>query len=235
MRKDDLTIIYYTANLISEYFSRKVREQLKSAAAGKPIISVSQFPMSFGDNLFIGKIGASTYNVYRQILAGAIKAETEYVACAEDDCLYTVEHFDQRPPNADTFIYNKSRWWIEQQGWLSQNNLRYVFRYRDRTGMHTCIANRELLIRTLERRFAKFPQDPGSREAMTGWGEPGRYEGKLGLPAVKLEYIRTEAPVVTFNHKPSLGGLRRTNETDIIQEDLAPWGNARDLWMEIHG
>ncbi len=221
---DDLSVLYYTANRISEFFARNVRDHLEQLLAGAvPIVSVSQKPINFGRNLCVGMIGASTYNTYRQILDAAEVAETKYVACCEDDCLYVPEHFQYRPP-LDTFAYNVNRWTAGPQR----------FFHRKRAGMCMCIAPRKLLVRTLKQRFAKYPE-PLDREGATGWGEPGRLEHKLGLPPVKLLVFETETPTLCFNHRPSVGGVRRQMPRDDVQETLEPWGNATELWTAIHG
>lgn len=226
----DLAILYYTANRIDDGFAMNIRYELEKSIEPQRfnagIISISQKPILFGSNICVGDIGASVYNVYRQILIGARAAATKWVACCEDDTLYPAEHFEWRPPDEETFCYNMNRWWIEQEG---------IFRYRDRTGMCTCICSRDLLVEALEERFEKFPKPMTERRQYNGWGEPGRYDGNLGLTQRKLIYFKTEDPIVTFNHKPSLGGLRRTNPGDIIQENLEPWGNAKEVWKSIHG
>src|SRR5512137_2172099 len=102
-----MTILYYTANRISEYFGRKVRDRLVASAPGVPIISISHKPMDFGTNI-VHKGPPSCYTLYRQILIGAMNAKTRYVACAEDDSLYPEEHFRFRPSD-DTFAYNENR------------------------------------------------------------------------------------------------------------------------------
>lgn len=221
-----ITVLYYTANRIAPHFAAAVRAHLRDVSAeGLPVISISHEPIAFGEeNIVVGKIRPSTYHVYRQILIGARAATTEFVACAEDDCLYVRAHFDERP-TAGGFLYNKNRWWVEPSS---------RFRWRDRTGMHTCIVSRELLIETLETRFDRIPEPASESEARAaGWGEPGRYEHVLKLPRVGLEYRHGPGPVLTFNHRPSLGGLRKGQETDILERSLAPWGKARDVWKRF--
>ena len=111
VNKMDLTVIYYTANLISDYFADNVRKKLLEVLGDTPLISVSQKPIDFGENICVGEIGASNYNVYFQILKGAKAAKTRYVMMAEDDTLYPPEHFLQRPP-VGSFAYNLNRWTV---------------------------------------------------------------------------------------------------------------------------
>lgn len=224
---NDLTLLYYTADLITEHFANQVKYHLWKHSSKKsiPIISISQKPSDFGSNICVGDIGVSGWNIYYQILIGAKSAKTKYVACAEDDTLYTPEHFAFRPAD-DEFAYNTNRWNVQKN----------LFFYRKRAGMCTCIAPTELMITTLEARLKKYPKETfGKDKKMKYWGEPGRYETKLGLPNVKMITFETENPPLTFNHRPSYGGVRALLKTDIKKEELPYWGKAEDLWMRIHG
>jgi len=232
MQKNDLTIIYYTANRIAEPFAQKIRQHLHQLLDGRiPVISVSQEPIPFGQNICLGQLGHSAWLCYHQILVGAKAARTPFIACAEDDSLYTWEHFQIRPFE-NVFYYNKNRWIVEDRG-----TPRPRYRWRNRTGMVGCIAPRDLMISTLESRFKKFP-DPILKTydpRLKGWGEPGRYEGYLRLPKVGIGFFETLSPILTFNHKKGLGGLRRPASTDIIKINMDPWGSAKDLWDYYHG
>lgn len=244
----DLTLIYYTANRIDYAFMHAVRAELFKCFCGDdwddpvniakcpPIVTVTQKPDQWGRNICVGNIGASIYNVYRQVLIGARAAQTEFVACCEDDTLYAPSHFAYRSA-PDTFAYDRSRWVITRR--LSDDGKRReaFFYWRERTQMAMCIAPRALLIETLEEKFAKYPVPPVSTDVAkrAGWGEPGRYEKNLGLTLRKREYFDSPEPSITFNHSDSLMGRRKVNKDDIICTDLPPWGNANDLWMRIHG
>ena len=222
----DATLVYYTANVVAEPFAWRVRQYLVKHCADTPIVSVSQKPIEFGTNVCVGEIGASPYNVYRQILAGAHAAKTKWIICCEDDTLYPPEHIRTPPPSDGAFCYNTQRWWIESSG---------VFRWRDRAAMCACVVDREFAIRVLEERFAKFPEPLPGRQSWRIFGEPGRCEHKLGLPAVPLIRYKTTSAVVTFNHRDSLGGKRRTADTDNLADELPLWGDAVELWAEMHG
>ena len=243
----DCTILYYTANLISEYFAVKIRENILESCNGIPIISISHkglYPKygsgsidasgcsvsvaeggifkqwgPFGLNIFICGLEVSVYNVYKQILMGAKLAKTKYVACCEDDALYVPEHFEHRPPD-DTFFYNVNRWSITRD----------FYYYRQRRLMSMCIAPTQLMIDTLETRFAKYPKCV----PISHFGEPGRFEHKLGLPSVKIDSFRTEIPTLTFVHRPSLGGKRKLLPGDVIKKELPHWGSSQELWDRIY-
>jgi hypothetical protein len=215
----DHTILYYTANLISEDFANNVREQIIQSCNGTKIISISHKPIDFGENICVDGFPVSPYSVYRQILMGAKVAQTRYLICCEDDTLYVSEHFSYIPPD-DTFCYNVNRWSVTPEFYF----------YRERRLMSMCVANRELMIETLEKRFEKYPE-----QQVPHFGEPGRFEGRLGLPPVKIESFKTEISTITFNHRKNMGGKRKTFVTDKIIAELPYWGRAEDLWKRIYG
>lgn len=223
----DISILYYTCNRISDFFANNVRNHLLESSGGNiPIISISQKPIDFGENICVDGWEPSIYNIYRQILIGAKKAQTKYVACCEDDTLYVPEHFQCRPPD-DIFCYNNNRWNIKR-GF-------FYFRYRRHPtsgGMCMCIASTELMVKTLEARFKKYPTKP---ESMIGFGEPGRYDHRLGLDRPKTIAFRTQIPTLTFVHRPSMGGVRKVSwKIDIIENEIPYWGNGRELWNKFY-
>jgi len=239
----EISILYYTANRISEPFAEAVRglllEQLTrytsmTGAPFPPIISVSQLPIAFGHNIAIGPVGASIYECYQQILTAAHAARTPCIACCEDDTLYAPEHFAYRPSREDHFYYNQHRWVLSRR--LSTNSRRReaFFYYRQRTQMAMLVCARTLLIDTLCERFKKWPHPIADDEAKrAAWGEPGRYEGRQGLTRRARAYFETRDPCVTINHSASLMGRRAIQPSDRIVTDLAPWGRADALWTRI--
>lgn len=222
----DITILFYTANLITEFFAKNIQEHLLQSSEGNiPIISISQKPLDFGTNICVGDIGLSVYNIYKQIFIGAKEAKTKYVACCEDDTLYTPEHFNYIPPD-DTFCYNENNYMVNKDA---------GFFWHRGGNMSNCIALTALMVETLTLRFQKFPNFM-PREQCKGFSEPGRHEVRfLGLPPVKMQLFRTEIPTITFNHRPSQGGVRKILPKHICIESLEPWGHGPTLWRKIHG
>jgi hypothetical protein len=216
----DLTVLYYTANLVEEPFASNVRKHLLSVIGNTTIISISHKPIDFGENICVAGFEISIYNIYKQILIGAKQAKTKYVMCAEDDALYNEQHIQYRP--VDAFAYNNNRWMVTSD----------IFFHRNRIVMSMCIAPTDLMIKTLEDRFSKFPKvmTPEEMGAAGGFGEPGRLEGRMGLPPVKMEIFSTVTPTLVFNHRPSVGGVRKITSRDVVQEQLPFWGRASDLW-----
>jgi len=218
-----LTIIYYTANRTSPFFEGNIINSLKEAVGDTPIISVSWKPMDLGENILYKAETPSVWHIYKQILVGAERATTKYVACAEDDTIYTKEHFAFRPPE-DTFAYNEGH--IELRG---DNK----FIYRGKRNMSTCIVSRDLMVETLRKRFEKFPI-PLKPEETRGFAEPGRYEHRLGLPFVKIMGFSTNPPPVVFWHRPSMGGIRALKSADIVTPDHPYWGNAKEMFDKYY-
>lgn len=234
----DLTILYYSACRISDRFADAVRAELVRSAAGRfQIVCVSHKPIEFGDvRIVVGDVQQSIARVYLNILEGCNVATTRYCAAAEDDTLYTREHFDYRP-SLDTFAYNEHRVVLTRR--VAANGRREAFYFDNpRTQMAQGIFSRALMIETLEERFAKHPNPPldTTIAKKAGFGEPGRYEKNLGLPCRKLERFKWASyPNVVINHAASLMGRRAYRDDMPTWDTVEPWGNATELWRRIVG
>jgi len=104
MMRNDLTVVYYTSNREKESFESKIRQQLLSTIGELPLISVSQKPIKFGENICVGDVGVSEINCRRQLLIGVEASKTKYVCVAEADFLYPKEYF-QFIPEKENAIY----------------------------------------------------------------------------------------------------------------------------------
>ena len=214
----DLSIIFYTANVISNRILDPVVRSLKRH--NFPIISVSQEPMELGTNIVVPK-ERSLQNVYRQVLTGAKKATTKYVALCEDDCLYLPEHFTYRPKDAP-FAYNLNRWQLHLDG------DEHVFSYRKRPVLSQCIADREILIKNLEERLA-LPNIPDEY-----CGEMGCFEKQLGMTEYKYETFEAERPNLVVCHKKNIMGRKFVGKDAEPKTELAPWGKV-EYWINKLG
>ena len=245
----DLTILFYTCHRISLYFARQVRRAL-AATTTAPIIAVSQngtlhgeleMSADFSNRLAYPLIRVdaqpSIAQVYRNVLMAAKAAKTPYVAMAEDDCLYTSAHFEYRP-SLDTFAYNEHRLVLTRRLSTDGKRREGIYFFNPRTQMAMGISSRELLVDTLEERFALHP-NPSLDTTVAkkaGVGEPGRYENNLGLPRRKLERFKwTAQPNITINHPLSLMGRRAYRPDMPIYDTIEPWGAAGALWDRIYG
>lgn len=107
----DLTVIYYTSNREKPAFEENVRASLLESIGHLPLISVSQKPIDFGENICIGNIGVSSHNAWKQFRTGCQKAKTKYVCSAESDSLYPKEYFEFRPQHNDV-IYTPANVYV---------------------------------------------------------------------------------------------------------------------------
>jgi len=220
--KDDLTLLYYTANILPERTANNVRNHLLKVTGGKiPIVSVSQEPLDFGFNITVGKIGRTYYNCYKQILTGAMLVKTRYVACVEDDTLYSMEHFNHRP-SSGTFAYNGNMWYAEYE--------KYWRKFEGQSGMCGCIVETKTLIDTLTPRYLKFPDPPDSERAQRHFQEPGRDDRWFGIENAETEHFTTRIALLTFNYFAGLGGKAITKaHIPIIKKNMEPWGDCDAL------
>ncbi len=205
----DITIVYYTSNYLEEhnpYFLENTVKQLCKAADKLPMISVAQTKETgLGQQILVGDIGRSHLNIYRQILIGAKAAKTKYVALAEDDILYSFEHFHSFVPDGDYFLYDMAKLSI----FTWSKPMCFSFRH-DRKVINQLIAPRELLIEALEERFKRVEEllkiMPES-EIIKSWGDIGRYERRLGVTPRKTQDFMSHCPSIVFSHEHAFGYL----------------------------
>jgi len=226
----DLSLLYCTDNVMPERTRKKIADYLLEVTGGRyPVVSVSQEPIRLGKNICVGDIGKSKFNMYKQVLTGAREVKTRYVACVDDDTLYSPEHFLHRPDD-DVFSY-------ETNYWFAQPEKDYYWRVHDvskRGGMWGCISSTKLLLDNLTQRFRVYPTPPPSPFL---WGEPGINDRPYGMIS---KYVRhhSEKPCVVFVHKLSMGytQLRRFHRRyghplpEDKTESLEQFGSIKDLW-----
>lgn len=230
--KNDLTIIYYTANQLdttNPYFLSNTRKQLLVAAGNLPIVSVSHKPIDLGTNICIGEVGRSHLKLYNQILIGTKAAKTKYVAMAEDDILYSWEHFHQELPKGENFLYDMNKWSIFT--WTRPPQ----FTYRDRMVVNSLISPRDLLVEALEERFRRVTEllkKHTEPEIIKYWGDPGRYEDILKVTVRPTAHFFSSVPSIVFTHSSAFGYLnhgmkkRLGNPRAFV---IPVWGSALDI------
>ena len=223
---NDLTIIYYTANTIPDFTGQRVRGYLLATVGNRfPIISVSQKPIDFGQNICVGPIGKSKYNAYKQILIGVKAVKTKYVATVDDDALYPLNHFAYRPPE-NTFAYDTNMWFADEKGYYWQRQ-----EADERRGMYSCITQSQTLLDNLTQRYAFYPQDPLPNRDIA-WGEPGTLDFQFKIKSKYLLFASAE-PTVVFRYRDSMGGghLGRfpMPPPQYLCYNLKPFGGIRKL------
>lgn len=212
---NDITIVYYTSNHLEKtnpYFLRKTQEQLVDAAGDIPIVIIAQKHTKFGPNSVctISKCkGRSHLNIYRQILEGCKKATTEYVAMAEDDILYSYEHFHSERPKGDVFLYDMNK--VSLFTWIYPP----LFSFRhDRMVVNQLIAPRKMLIEALEERFERVKYlveqaDQKEEKVIRLFGDPGRYERQLGVTERRTDTFMCTKPSIVYSHQEAFGWLNQ--------------------------
>lgn len=233
--KDDLTIVYYTSNYLDDanpYFLENTKRQLVKAIGDLPLIVVSQKPVTRFEgftgeftNICLGNIGRSHLNLYKQILIGCQNAKTKWVAMAEDDILYSWEHFHHYLPPNKKFAYDMNK--VSIFTWTKPPM--FSFRTKRRV-VNALISRRDYLVEALEERFNHFP-DP-SKIDLSKWGDPGRYEALLGVTPRESEEFYSTCPNIVFTHENAFGYLnhgKRKRLGDLRIIELAQWGRAEDI------
>ena len=224
MTKDDVTVVYYTANVLSDPFAANTKKKFREAIGDLPLISVSKKPMvDFGQNICVGDTPRSHIWTYRQALMGVKAAKTKYIALAEDDIFYSVEHFTRYTPPPDVFYYNLSVWSLYT--WSAP-----IFSWHGRRCLHSLICEKDLFVDTLDELFAKYPND--DEFPIHKLGEPGRYEHRLGTTPRKSEVFMTDVPNIAVTHPEAIGfasqGTRKRH-AGLRVTALPHWGSAEEV------
>lgn len=217
----DLSVLFLTLNRLPKRFAQYQWLTLLDAVGDYPLLSISREPMP-GWNI-LDEEEPGYLNIYRQMLRGSKLCDTEYVAIAEDDCLYPAEHFAFHRPAG--FAYNQNRLALFTWG-------EPMYHWRNRFSNATLIAKRELLIDVLEQRFAKWGND---------WptvGEVGRkrVDERLGLPHIPAETVFSNTSVIQMNHEFANEERQRRKRKSYGQfrsYDIFEWGHAKqyqELW-----
>jgi hypothetical protein len=210
----EISAIYYTALAAPERFRATLVANLLDAMGDIPIIEVVKPP----------EVPASQAQIYRQVLEGAKQAKTRYVACCEDDVLYSPEHFKFRPKD-NHWGYNMNAWSIFTWG-------EPMFTYKTpggRRNLNSLICERQLLIDHLEERFSKWDESNIDKRI---FGEPGKYDNQLGTTPYPSQYFYTNPPNIVFSHQTALGfkelGTRK-RVGDVRATEIPYWGTAKQV------
>lgn len=225
---NDLTVIYYTANFVDPEFLAITMGHLVQAVDEKSIISISHKPIKLGQNVVVD-LPRHHLSIYRQALIGAKLAKTKYIALAEDDVLYSPEHFEYRPSEG-VFAYNFAVWGVFT--WVKP--AMFTHKAHGRRAMLNLICERELFIEAMEERFARWPDD--DKIDIGIWAEPGKYEGLLRVTERKTEEFYTSIPNIVFSHETALaynnlGKRKKLGQFRALE--IPYWGRAENI-LELY-
>jgi hypothetical protein len=213
--RDDVTVVYYTANREAPTFARKIQQTLLETIEGLPLVSVSQQPIDFGTNICVGAVGASSQNAYRQLQIGALEAKTRFVCTAEADMLYPRSYFEFVPPQEDTG-YLASPLWIL----FAQRGFGKVFCEKPRGSEAAMVVGRACLIDGIERILSGY----GTWGMLDANGDTFPYL----MRTIPQKRFAVDAPVITIKTDQNMH--RKTpHDPQSKVRSLAPWGEAHDL------
>jgi hypothetical protein len=244
---DNTTVLYITDNCLLERIANVCKHHLLKALNGKRLITVSQKPVDFGENVCVGDIGRSGYSISVQLRKGLELIDTDFVAIAEHDCVYAGEHFDWIPPDKENFYYNVSCWLLQYHD-ARCPEYDGVFSFRRRRVQSQLICSRSALIEAVDRQL-DILGDPGIRKVWPGYarlGEPGIYpvetlgksfsrtgfrhkraEAVAYAKAYTAKIFRTKIPSIDIRHGGNITGYRRGS---LRKKKVPYWGTMEDVF-----
>ncbi len=211
-------ILYYSNNVLEGTpLDGFVQTTLKQAAKKIPIVSVSQKPMTLGNNICVGPKPCSHASIFEQILAGLkCIGDDAYVFLVEHDCLYHASHFTDAPACAskpNQVNYNTHCYRCIDDG------------YARRSSKHPALSQCSGLAGTLRAAITEklyLYQNDGYREGIRKV-EPGT--GK-GCYWAEVCYYESEIPNVDIRHKKNFtSDVSLTPQCQTIQH----WGDCKKL------
>jgi len=210
------TIIYYTGNNEDEKFENKIKKNILKVKGDLPIISVSQKPIDFGENICVGDVGQTYLNAFRQVLIGCEAATTPFVVMAESDCLYPAKGYFDFQPSDQNIIYSYSNVWIM---WNRENRERF---YAHGTTHGSVIYGREFIINVL-------------REALKN--KPMWSRMKVGFdlykPEYKWEFFAGKDPIINIKTRNGISFGTTLKKGIRPQERFDCCGSVTDLKKEL--
>lgn len=217
----DLTILYYTSNKEGEKFEERIRQNILKVKGDLPIISISQKPIRFGQNICVGEHGASGFNMFRQVQIGLKEAKTRFVVSAEADCLYPPEYFQFIPEREDRAYRNTNTWVMPQE--------RPWFWQKRASATHAQIVATKFYLDTLNRLFRGAPE--WSLEERNFPKERLRQDDVFKME--EINYWFCPNPVVQIKTHRSMRHYTTSDRIDI--HELPYWGKGVDFRKKYYG
>lgn len=205
------TIIYYTSNREDPAFEKRVQENLVKVSGVLPIISVSQKPIDLGKNIYIGDVGASGFNMFRQVQIALQMATTPFVISAEADCLYPPDYFTFIPPRIDACYRNSNLYVMPDR--------REFFFHKKEGATHAQVIGREFYLNTLNKLFEGAPK----------WSVEEKNFPKERLHKADvfdhIEYWETKNPVFQIKTHKGMRYYTHSDRTPVLE--LPYWGSGK--------
>jgi hypothetical protein len=242
------TVLFLTDNSLDEQIANLCRRVLVREAGDLPIVSVSQKPIDLGRNVCVGEIGRSWMSIYTQILAGLDAVETDNIAIAEHDCLYTHEHLSYEPCDPGAFHYNKNHWLIQWGGNHPELNGMYSW-WPHRIALSQLVCRAELLCESTADVMRLLEMGLKVARGLHWHGEPGAISEQFkkayakatsGKPTQLQTYLKdyvngyrsvffaTINPSLDIRHSSNFTGAKRGKRRCY---ELPYWGKWEELWQ----
>lgn len=213
----EVTILYYTSNRENPIFEERTRNTWLKHCGDLPIISISQQPINLGKNICVGDVGASGFNMFRQIQHGLREVTTPFVLSAEADCLYPPSYFKSLPPRLDV-CYRCDNVYL----------MGYKREYFWRKPLGSTVAQivgRDFYLRTLTTLFNGAPE--WCIEEKSFPKERTHRKQQDVFLSSQIEYYQIEEPIISFKTGK---GMRQSSPCERIEiPELPYWGTGPDV------
>lgn len=213
----DITIIYYSSNQERPEFEQRIRDNILAVSGDLPIISVTHKPIDFGKNIVVGDVGASGFNMFRQVQIACREAKTRFVLSAEADCLYPPDYFTFVPERDDICYRDKNLYVMPQH--------RAYFWKKEEGATHAQIVGREFYLKTLDKLFAGAPE--WSVEERNFPKERLHKKQEDVFRKNEIEFYETENAVVQIKTSQSM--RHYTHSDRVARHELPYWGTGKDF------
>jgi len=204
-------IVYYTDNRLDEKLMVAVQRNLLQCCNGHKIVSVSLKPIMFGENIVLA-LERSYLTMFKQILAGIERNDSDIIFLCEHDVLYAKSHFDFTPPEKDKYYYNQNTWQVRLNDGFS---VRW-----DCKKLSQLCAYRELLIQHYKERIRRVELEGFSRRM--GF-EPGSHNRPEKVDDYKSKSWVSEIPNLDIRHDKNLTASRWNQSEFRSQRSCRNW------------
>ncbi len=218
-------MVYYTNNQCEERIMNVARNYIRLAANGHHVVSVSHYPIDFGDNIVM-RLESGVLSMFKQILVGLKAVKADIVFLVEHDVIYHRSHFDFVPEREDVYYYNENTWKV-----CSKTGQAVFYHTKQTSGL---CAWRELLIEHYTKRVERVQREGFTRRM--GF-EPGTHSPPNGIDKYKAQAWMSEYPNVDIRHKSNLTSNRfdpkqfrskRSIKGWTLADEVPGWGKTKD-------
>ena len=206
----DTTVVYFTSNQEKPSFEKKIQAKMLETIGNLPLISVSQKPMDFGENICAGNVGVTNHNAWRQLQIGAEAADTKYICAAEADYLYSWEYFNFIP-GTDDAAWRPDNIWVL----FARRGTVKIFAKKPKGTETAIVVGRDYLLKGIERML--------SGEL---WSD-----APVDQSLLSYAFFHNEIPIVTFKTDENMHRAAPYLGSSVCRE-IPYWGKSHDLIEE---